>query len=401
MPQPVPRKVKERNPEFGQDKYTTLLIDGSNILELSCKAVKETSSAGLEVGGLFEFLLQLKLMLQKGNFRHVYVFWDGENSGQLRYNLYSGYKANRDKDFDEAGLSDYMKEVNARVRNMQRYFNSKKQRAAGQVGEDGLTNEERRRIEKESFFKQRDTVMECLEEMFVRQCLCDMTEADDFIGYYVTHKEPGERIVIMSNDRDLTQLISEDVIVYVQSLKQFLTAKNHRELMGYDYRNVLLKKIICGDASDNIKGVKGVGEKTLFDNFPEIKDRKVELMEVVRKADFINVERVRKKMKPLKWAENLANGVTDGMQGDKLFDINRKIIDLKNPLMTDEAVETISGMMHQPLDPTDRTVENLYKILCEKGPDQFKDENRFASFFSDFSQIRQNEMKFSSKNFAG
>ena len=42
----------------------------------------------------------------------------------------------------------------------------------------------------------------------------------------------------MSNDRDLTQLISEDVIVYIQQLKKFITTKNHLEEMGYDYRNV-------------------------------------------------------------------------------------------------------------------------------------------------------------------
>ena len=34
---------------------------------------------------------------------------------------------------------------------------------------------------------------DCLEELFVRQCMCDKTEADDFIGYYVTHKKSNER----------------------------------------------------------------------------------------------------------------------------------------------------------------------------------------------------------------
>ena len=61
-----------------------------------------------------------------------------------------------------------------------------------------------------------------------------------------------EKIVIVSNDRDLTQLIAEDVIVYVQSMKRFINTKNHTEIMGYNYNNVVLKKVLCGDSSDNI-----------------------------------------------------------------------------------------------------------------------------------------------------
>lgn len=393
MGQPVPRKVKEKNPEFGEEKFTTLLVDGSNILELSCKAVEEYNSRGISCGGVGQFLLQLRMMLAKGSFRHVYVFWDGENSGQLRYNLYSDYKVNRDKDYEEEGLSDYMKAVNARVRSMTSYFKEK------DVARNG-GKPKRQREDKEDFFRQREVVMELLEEIFVRQCVCDMTEADDFIGYYVTHKKPNERIVIMSNDRDLTQLISEDVIVYVQSMKKFLTVKNHREEMGYHYGNVLLKKMICGDASDNIKGVKGVGEKTLFDNFPGFIDRKMTLQEVIDGARELNERRVEEKKKPLVWARNLAEGVTDGVQGEKLYDINRKIIDLSHPLMTTEAVELIDSMMHQPLDPDGRSFENAYRIMCEKGPDEFRSTDRFAGFFNGFSQIRQNEMNFSAGKFS-
>jgi hypothetical protein len=65
MAQPIPRKIKEANPEMGEEKFTTLLVDGSNILELSAAADKRIGSNGKVVGGIFQFLLQLKLMLQK------------------------------------------------------------------------------------------------------------------------------------------------------------------------------------------------------------------------------------------------------------------------------------------------------------------------------------------------
>lgn len=390
MGQPIPKKIKENNPNAGLRPYNTLLIDGSNVLELSSLGDTTVSSSGKQTGGISQFLLQLRIMLQKGNFRYVYVFWDGDNSGSLRYSLNSQYKGNRDKSFEEENLSDYMKEVNEKVRQMQKHcFNKNKHKDADK--------ELAKQKHKDLFFWQRDVIMECLEELFVRQCVCDKTEADDFIGYYVSHKEPNERIVIMSNDRDLTQLISDDVIVYVQSKKQFVTNKNHREIMGYDHRNVVLKKMICGDASDNIKGIKGVGETTLLTNFPEITKRKVELQEVIDWADKINKDREKEGKKPLKWAENIVNSVTDGVQGERIYEINRKIIDLSDPLMTDEAKELLDSMMHAPLDPEGRSMENLYEILVKNGVDEYRDPNRFAGFFVQFEHLMNQEKQKSSQ----
>lgn len=383
MTQPIPRKIKTIKPNADAKQFTTLLIDGSNILELSSSADHTLNCKGVEYGGIFQFFLQIKMMLQKGNFRYVYIMWDGESSGQLRHNLYSQYKENRDKEFDVEELSPYMQSVNAKIKSMQNYFYKQK---------DPIKLAERKK-HKDLFYWQRDIIMECLEELFIRQCLCEQTEADDFIGYYCTHKKPNERIVIMSNDRDLTQLISDDIIVYVQSMKKFINTKNHTDIMGYNYQNVLLKKMICGDSSDNIKGIKGVGEKTLFDNFEEIRTRKIELEEVVSRARQINEERKLNKKKPLKWAENIVNRVTDGVQGDMIYEINRKIIDLHNPLMTDEAKELMETLMYTPMDAEGRSLENLYNIILKYDIDKLKDSTIFGNFFNEFVTIMEKEKK--------
>lgn len=385
MAQPIPKKIIENNPGLGEKKFTTLLVDGSNILELSSSADRRVSSNGKIVGGIFQFLLQCKLMLQKGNFRYVYVFWDGDNSGEYRAWLLPTYKSNRDKNYDlsvSGELSDYAKELNAKVKSMQDYIYSK--------NKDKI-NEKRK--EKELFYRQREVVIQCLEELCVRQCVCDKVEADDLIAYYVNNKKPNERIVVMSNDRDLTQLISEDVIVYIQAQKKFINTRNHTTELGYNYQNVLLKKMICGDVSDNIKGIKGVGEVTLFTQFPEIKERKVTLEEVIEKARQINEQRVADKKKPLKWAENIVNRVTDGVQGEKVYEINRKVIDLKNPILTEEAKTLMDDMMYAPIDPEGRSLTNLYNILMENGIDDLRDENRFSSFFSEYKTLMDKEMK--------
>lgn len=383
MLQPVPQKIKKQNNNFGKKTFNTLLVDGSNLLEICYFGDKTLSSSGTEIGAIFQFFLQLKMLLQKGNFRYVYVFWDGKNSGQLRYNLNREYKGNRDKDFEEEGLSDYMKEVNKRIGYMYDRFIKK---------EDPVKLQEKQK-HKEIFYWQRDIIMQMLEELFVRQCVCDETEADDFIGYYVSHKKSNEKIVIVSNDRDLTQLIADDVIVYVQSLKAFVNTKNHTDIMGYNYQNVVLKKMICGDSSDNIKGIKGVGEKTLLTNFDEIKKRKVTLEEVIEKAKTINEERVKNKKKPLKWADNIVNRVTDGCQGEKIYEINEKIIDLKKPLMSTEAKDLLESIMYAPIDPTDRNMENLYNIIIEYNIDKLKDPTTFGNFFSEFMYLIDKEKK--------
>jgi 5'-3' exonuclease len=392
MPQPIPKKIKENNPNFAIKSFNTLLIDGSSLLELVFNKSKKTSSDGQEIGAIFAFLLQLKILLQKGNFRYVYCFWDGDNSGQLRYDLNSDYKANRDKNYVDNNLSDYMKEVNARISYMQKKIYGDMNRKPSKTDE-----------EKENFHWQREILIQCLDELFIRQCLYDGTEADDFIAYYVGHKKPEENIVIFSNDRDLSQLIhkstlnpeKDDVILAIKKPRQegiqFINSRNHTEMMGYNYQNVALKKIICGDVSDNIKGIKGVGEKTLFDNFPQFKERKVTLDEVIDGARKINEDRAKNKQKPLKWAENIVNHVTDGAQGEHVYEINEKIIDLQNPLMSDEAKELIDSMMYAPMDPEGRSLQNLYRLLLEYNIDDLKDENRFGNFFTEFKFLIDKE----------
>ncbi len=382
MSQPIPTKIKKEHPNMGIKTFNTLLVDGSNLLEVCWAASKKYNADGRNIGAIFAFLVQIKILLQKGNFRYVYVFWDGDNSGQLRFSQMPEYKANRDKNFEIEGLSEYMQKFNAKVKSMENHIYNKNK-----------AKPSKSESEKENFHWQRSILIDCLEELFVRQCLCDKTEADDLIGYYVAHKKPNERIVICSNDRDLTQLISSDVIVYIQSFKDFVNTRNHTAKLGYYYENVVLKKMLCGDSSDNIKGIKGLGEKTLFDNFPQFKERKVTLDEVIEGARQINENRAKNKQKPLKWAQNIVDRVTDGCQGDKIYEINQKIIDLKNPLMTEESKELLDSMMYAQLDPEGRSFENLYKILIDNNIDELRDESKFSNFFVEFRFLIDKEKR--------
>lgn len=386
MKQPIKPHIKEtHNVECFVPIYT-LIFDMNSVMKISLAADKRIGTNGLDYGMIFQTLIQFKKMLGYKNFDYVYGFYDGEQSGILRYELYHPYKANRDKHYD-ANLSDYDKRINDFCKKVINY--SKEKRKSLREAENKQYEED----EDDSFQRQRYILSEILENLFIRQGIYDKVEGDDLIAYYVNHKQDNEKIVIYSGDRDLTQLISDDVTVYIPQLKKFVTPKNHTELIGYYYKNVVTKKIICGDSSDNIKGIKGVGESSLFKYFPKLLTEEVTINDIIEQSKLINEERIKKKQKPLKALDNIINSITDGEQGEKIYEINEKIISLNKPLLTDEAIEDLDNMMYAPLDPTDREFKNIYKIVLDNGMSELLDENKFSSFFSSFNPIIETEKK--------
>jgi len=98
-------------------------------------------------------------------------------------------------------------------------------------------------------------------------------EADDIIGTLATQaKAIGMRVQILSGDRDLFQLVDPEGLVTVLYLstsfgkgtpppKEFGTEEVTSK-MGVSPSQVVDYKALCGDASDNIPGVRGIGDKT-------------------------------------------------------------------------------------------------------------------------------------------
>lgn len=90
-------------------------------------------------------------------------------------------------------------------------------------------------------------------------------EADDLIGTIARRCEAsGWECVIVTGDRDILQLISDRVTVLLLSRAGTVEMKpaTFREKYGFPPENIVDLKALMGDASDNIPGVAGVGEKT-------------------------------------------------------------------------------------------------------------------------------------------
>ena len=371
--------------------FRTLLIDGNSLL-FSCMADPKVNSDGLHYGGIFQFLLQIRMMITKGEFEYIYVFFDNEFSGVLRWQIYPFYKQNRDKHYEEYGVSEYMKAVNEKCRQMMAYFNKKN--GVAEKNNDRKKSDWDKFIDA-NFDRERDTLCRYFNEMYIRWNIDEITEGDDQIAYYCMHKKPNERIVIMSADMDLAQLLSDDICIYNQKegLKKFITNKNFQENFGYDYRNVLVKKIFTGDSSDNIGNIRGLSEDGFFKLMPEAKKKPITVEEVKDRAKKLIEERISEKKKPLKLHENIVNGVSNKEYGGDFYEINTKIIDLKHPLLSPEAKETMDAMMYAPQDPDGRSFKNLYQYIVDDDIDELTGDTKFASFFAPFKTFAEREIK--------
>lgn len=384
--QPISKIILGKHPDVITEKKTyTLLIDGDSLLQLAWNADTKVNTRGEHYGGVFQFLLQLKLLISKRPFDFVYVAFDMGLSGQLRANILPTYKSNRDKTFSTSEVhSDYYDQMDAFVKRTLEYSRKNKEKIQAKL------------TSKEDFHRQKDILRTYLQELFIRELSFDTIEGDDILAYFCLNKKESDLIYLVSGDYDLLQMLSPTICQYIPRLKKFVSINNFKEMFDYDYQNVLTKKIICGDSSDSIQGVRGITENGLFEMMPEMKDRKVDVWEVIERAKELNKKRIDEKKKPFEKYLNIVNGVTLGMQKN-LYEVNEKIINLKKPLLTDEAKMEIKEMMYSPLDPNDRSLSNLYQYILRDGIDELSNSNKFSTFFSTFASLRDKEIKFYEK----
>lgn len=350
----------KRPPRKGQvkvEKYrNTLLVDGNALFKVGYHgAIHEVNWKGEKIGAIYQFITILRKLLTEDLYHKVYVFWDGKLSGRLRYDVYSDYKIKR-----------------------------------GKCYLTGIRTTE----EDKDFLSQQIKLKKYLEELFIRQIEDPIVEGDDMIAYYTLNRPKDERITIVTNDGDISQLLGENVRIYNCQKKFYVTPENFQEHYNYHVDNVKVVKMIIGDTADDIKGVKGVGEGTLLKHFPELKERPMELSEIIELAKIQQAERIEKKQKPLQAIQNLIEGRTDGIQGSDLFKINEFIIDLKNPLLTQECIEMLDDYMIYPIDPDDRDIKNVYEFIKNQGLARLIGTNNLADYLLPFKKLMDRELNY-------
>ncbi|NLU52110.1 MAG: DNA polymerase I [Clostridiaceae bacterium] len=121
-------------------------------------------------------------------------------------------------------------------------------------------------------------------------------EADDLIGIYSKIAEnQGIRVSILTGDRDALQLASELVTIIIpstskgQTITTRYTPADVLEKYGVEPKSLIEIKGLMGDQSDNIPGVKGVGEKTAIELIKQYKT----LEELYENLDSISKPKLR------------------------------------------------------------------------------------------------------------
>ncbi|MBI2414824.1 hypothetical protein HYV31_03245 [candidate division WWE3 bacterium] len=130
-------------------------------------------------------------------------------------------------------------------------------------------------------------VLEIIDAFGVKKIQVNGYEADDLIGTVARKFENEVKVILVSNDRDLWQLVDENITVMVPSKGDLVEWVGPPEVsirMGIKPIQIIDYKALRGDPSDNIPGVYGIGEKTalkLINEFGSVEEiyRKIALVE--------------------------------------------------------------------------------------------------------------------------
>jgi len=200
------------------EKDKLVLIDGNSIINRAFYALPPlTSSNGLHTNAVLGFTTMLLKVLEEEKPTHVLVAFDA-GKVTFRHEGYAEYKGGRQKTPPE--LSE-----------------------------------------------QFPLLKDLLQAFSISQFELPGYEADDIIGTMARlAEEQGKSAIVVSGDKDMLQLATEDVSVWitrkgVSEVDRFNPA-GIGEKYGLTPAQIIDLKGLMGDASDNIPGVPGVGEKT-------------------------------------------------------------------------------------------------------------------------------------------
>ena len=213
-----------------------LVIDAMNMLIRSFSLLKAMSPTGHHIGGLVGFLRSLGYVTRIFDPTRVIVVWDGKGGSANRKNIDPNYKANR---------------ATSRITHWGLY-DTKAEETEALIGQ---------------LFRTKD-YLECLP---LQQIMMEKLEADDIIAYLAQQADKNnKKITIISSDKDFLQMVNKNIEVYAPVKKKTFTADNIEDELKVIPENYNIVKALLGDNSDGLKGVKGLGIKTIVSEFPDL-----------------------------------------------------------------------------------------------------------------------------------
>jgi 5'-3' exonuclease len=192
------------------------------------------TSDRVPTGGVFGFLRAFRntiIKLQGAN--KIIVTFDGGNS-QRRRSLFPGYR-------DRPPIEDVIVPGKGKVE------------ASSKEAKNGIPYYE-------LFGSQKKLVREWVRAMGYPVIRFKDKEADDVI-YRITDLDKGTHLsIIISDDKDFLQLLSEDIHVYRPIAGEYYDVSRFQKDWGFPPKKYLIYKSLTGDTSDLVPGIKGIGD---------------------------------------------------------------------------------------------------------------------------------------------
>ena len=246
-----------------------LVIDGLNTFIRAFAVNPAINEDGLHIGGMMGFLKSIRYTSDILKPSRVIIVFDGKDGSKRRSKIYPDYKANR----------KVKKRLNRNV-------------DWGTAPAD----------EEESMKQQMGRLIEYLEQLPLTLLCIDGIEADDTIAYISQQLLTDSDIFIMSTDKDFLQLVDGRVKVWSPTKKKLYTKNEVFDEYGIPANNILTYRVLDGDKSDNIGGIRGAGIKSiikyiqpitedkdftimdLFDYAEKSSDKKIKLLENIKNS---------------------------------------------------------------------------------------------------------------------
>jgi DNA polymerase-1 len=288
-------EVQETTDSVFNKHERVLLIDGLNLFFRNFAILNLINSHGVHIGGLGGFLRSLGTLVKEIKPTSIYVVFDGPGSSASRKNMIPEYKSSRN--------------IN-RITNWDIF--------------DDIEEEH------DSKINQIVRLMHYLECLPIKVLSIPKVEADDVLACLSKQisSNPNNKSFIVSADKDFLQLVTDNITVYRPVEKEYYTPQTVIDKFQLTPQNFILQKTLLGDNSDNVKGIKGLGEKGLLKKFPELKERNLSLQDVFDICE-----------KKLKEHVVYARILMERTEIENKY----KIMDLSKPLVSEQDIEDLQS----------------------------------------------------------
>lgn len=313
------------NNETLNKNSNVLLIDGMNTFIRCWSVVPNLSNNGDHVGGVVGFLKSIGYAIRELNPTRTIIVFDGKNSSQSKKKIYSEYKANRGKNKLRVNRGIYE-----------------------QLSDEDEQTSKRRQI---------ILLAEVLSYLPVTVMLYDSVEADDVMAY-ISNRLCKEHSVIMSEDSDFIQLIDDNCILWKPTAHKLLTKEAVIDKYGIPPHNFLMYRILDGDKSDNIGGIKGAGIKSIIKRFPKITSNERQTVDDI-------IYHAENKQGSLKIYDNI-------LENKNILDRNYKLMQLEDVDMNGSIKLQVQGRFREEI-PELNKAGFIQKLAKNHITDAFKD----------------------------